>query len=361
MPIVDIYLLVALGVGLLFGRRPTAARRAATRRSCSLLMAANYGVRGVGAPSGARGRAARCSARRCRRRAIRRRVATALVDSLAARRRRRHARSRASAVSSRSPRCRRSSRRSSGGRSRRLSNAYEMHDIDLLDRAFRSRTPIRAPWRVTLRYPNIWTPPVTAGGGDTARPGVPRLLALSRRASVVDRPARRPCAGTTCGSPAASSACDQPTARAIRSPHGAHRRRRHASIERAARLRSMPRLGAHMSVAGGLPRAVERAVVHRCEALQIFAKNASQWRGRVLPRRGDPRVPRAGDSRADIGPVVSHAQLSDQPRDRPTGAAARSRWRRWATSSIAPKRSGCSASSCIRAATRPAAKPTASS
>ena len=38
-----------------------------------------------------------------------------------------------------------------------------------------------------------------------------------------------------------------------------------------------------MSVAGGLPRAVERAVVHRCDALQIFAKNANQWRGRVLP------------------------------------------------------------------------------
>ena len=39
----------------------------------------------------------------------------------------------------------------------------------------------------------------------------------------------------------------------------------------------MPRLGAHMSVAGGLPRAVERAVVHGCEAMQIFAKNANQW------------------------------------------------------------------------------------
>src|SRR3954471_3462703 len=45
----------------------------------------------------------------------------------------------------------------------------------------------------------------------------------------------------------------------------------------------MPPFGAHMSVAGGLPRAVERAVVHKCDALQIFAKNASQWRGRPLP------------------------------------------------------------------------------
>jgi endonuclease IV len=37
-------------------------------------------------------------------------------------------------------------------------------------------------------------------------------------------------------------------------------------------------LGAHMSGAGGLPRAVERAVIHRCDAFQIFAKNANQTR-----------------------------------------------------------------------------------
>jgi deoxyribonuclease IV len=68
----------------------------------------------------------------------------------------------------------------------------------------------------------------------------------------------------------------------------------------------MPRLGAHMSVAGGLPRAVERAVVHRCEALQIFAKNASQWRGRVLPRE-EIRAFRKAVKAAGIRPVVSHA------------------------------------------------------
>src|SRR5580765_562773 len=68
----------------------------------------------------------------------------------------------------------------------------------------------------------------------------------------------------------------------------------------------MPRLGAHMSVAGGLPRAVERAIVHRCDALQIFAKNASQWRGRVLPPE-EIREFRARVRAAGIGPVVSHA------------------------------------------------------
>src|SRR5258706_439361 len=68
----------------------------------------------------------------------------------------------------------------------------------------------------------------------------------------------------------------------------------------------MPLLGAHMSVAGGLPRAVERAVVHRCEALQIFAKNANQWRGRVLPPE-EIREFRARVKAARIGTVVSHA------------------------------------------------------
>ena len=66
------------------------------------------------------------------------------------------------------------------------------------------------------------------------------------------------------------------------------------------------RIGAHMSVAGGLSNAVERAVLHRCEALQIFSKNANQWRGRPLDledvRRFRTRVEETG-----IRPVVSHA------------------------------------------------------
>jgi deoxyribonuclease-4 len=61
-----------------------------------------------------------------------------------------------------------------------------------------------------------------------------------------------------------------------------------------------------MSVAGGLPRAVERAVVHRCDALQIFAKNASQWRGRVLPPE-EIREFRSRVKTAGLSVVVSHA------------------------------------------------------
>jgi deoxyribonuclease-4 len=61
-----------------------------------------------------------------------------------------------------------------------------------------------------------------------------------------------------------------------------------------------------MSVAGGVSKAVERAVVHGCEALQIFSKNASQWKGKPL----DPAEVRLFRSRIDhtgITPVVAHA------------------------------------------------------
>jgi deoxyribonuclease IV len=60
-----------------------------------------------------------------------------------------------------------------------------------------------------------------------------------------------------------------------------------------------------MSVAGGLPRAVDRAVVHGCQAFQIFSKNASQWRGRVLPP-AEIREFRAKVRRSGLFPVVSH-------------------------------------------------------
>jgi deoxyribonuclease-4 len=61
-----------------------------------------------------------------------------------------------------------------------------------------------------------------------------------------------------------------------------------------------------MSVAGGLPRAVERGVVHGCDAMQIFAKNANQWRGRHLPPE-EIRAFRLLVKQSGIAPVVSHA------------------------------------------------------
>src|SRR5262245_34779086 len=88
----------------------------------------------------------------------------------------------------------------------------------------------------------------------------------------------------------------------------------------------MPRIGAQMSVAGGLPLAIARARLHRCESLQIFTKNANQWRARPL---GDEEVAAFRRASLDSGmfPIVSHASYliniatSNQAlRDRSIGA-----------------------------------------
>ena len=86
----------------------------------------------------------------------------------------------------------------------------------------------------------------------------------------------------------------------------------------------MPRLGAHLSISGGLPRAVDRAVASRCEALQIFTKSAGQWRARVIP---DDEMVLFRRRVADTGihPVIAHNSYlinicllytSPSPRDR---------------------------------------------
>ena len=61
-----------------------------------------------------------------------------------------------------------------------------------------------------------------------------------------------------------------------------------------------------MSVAGGVSRAVDRAALHRCEALQIFSKNASRWYGKPLEASEVKRF-RARVEATGIDPVVSHA------------------------------------------------------
>ena len=61
-----------------------------------------------------------------------------------------------------------------------------------------------------------------------------------------------------------------------------------------------------MSVAGGVSKAIERAVVHGCESLQIFSKNANQWRGKPLDA-AEIRAFRARIDETGITPVVSHA------------------------------------------------------
>ena len=43
-----------------------------------------------------------------------------------------------------------------------------------------------------------------------------------------------------------------------------------------------PLLGAHMSIAGGTPLAVQRALQAGCRVLQIFVKNSNRWKGKTL-------------------------------------------------------------------------------
>lgn len=173
MPIVDVYLVVALFAGLLFGQASEASRR----RNAAIvlaLMAANYGVRAV-ARHEAIALAPRvfgplmpqpCDPDRTAQPLLvqwpREQVDVASLASMP------------------------------GGASRcladlaamptflspfkwrlvaRLSNAYELHDIDVLDAAWRRPAEAgEAPWRVTVRYPDQWTPTVrTAAAAPLAR------------------------------------------------------------------------------------------------------------------------------------------------------------------------------------------------
>ena len=42
-------------------------------------------------------------------------------------------------------------------------------------------------------------------------------------------------------------------------------------------------LGAHMSIAGGVDKAIDRGKLVGCNAIQIFVKNNNQWFGKPLP------------------------------------------------------------------------------
>ena len=66
-----------------------------------------------------------------------------------------------------------------------------------------------------------------------------------------------------------------------------------------------PRLGAHLSIAGGITRAIDRAEATGCESLQIFTKNSNQWRGRPLDDK-DIAEFRARITRLNLS-TVSHA------------------------------------------------------
>ncbi len=66
------------------------------------------------------------------------------------------------------------------------------------------------------------------------------------------------------------------------------------------------RFGAHMSIAGGLHHAFERAVDVGCDCMQIFVKNQRQWHA---PPLADEQIARwqAARRSAGVAPVVAHA------------------------------------------------------
>lgn len=68
---------------------------------------------------------------------------------------------------------------------------------------------------------------------------------------------------------------------------------------------SFPRLGAHMSISGGVDLAIPRGSEVGCETIQIFTKSSNQWRAKPL---GDDEVQRFHSNQKEYGiePVVAH-------------------------------------------------------
>lgn len=67
-----------------------------------------------------------------------------------------------------------------------------------------------------------------------------------------------------------------------------------------------PLTGAHMSVAGGLPNAIDRALAVRARAIQIFTKNASQWKGKTLTAK-EIAAFRTAWEESGLAPAAAHA------------------------------------------------------
>lgn len=67
----------------------------------------------------------------------------------------------------------------------------------------------------------------------------------------------------------------------------------------------MLRLGAHMSVSGGLEKSVARAMSVDSDALQIFTKNQNQWRAKELTDK-DVTTFKAAVAESGLAPIVAH-------------------------------------------------------
>ena len=67
-----------------------------------------------------------------------------------------------------------------------------------------------------------------------------------------------------------------------------------------------PRLGAHMSIAGGPARAVERGYSIGCDAIQIFTRNANRWKSKDLTQEEVDGFVHSREA-TGIHPIVAHS------------------------------------------------------
>jgi len=85
----------------------------------------------------------------------------------------------------------------------------------------------------------------------------------------------------------------------------AERRKRSEGSPAAAGSQGRLRLGSHISIAGGVDRAVLTAREVGCQALQIFVKSSNQWRAAPF-REGEVERFRSNLEATGLGPVVAH-------------------------------------------------------
>ena len=64
-------------------------------------------------------------------------------------------------------------------------------------------------------------------------------------------------------------------------------------------------LGAHMSIAGGVDKAIERGNQLSCTAIQLFTKNASQWKGKIFEEEEIARFLSLG-KKSNISKIFAH-------------------------------------------------------
>ena len=70
--------------------------------------------------------------------------------------------------------------------------------------------------------------------------------------------------------------------------------------------KSVPPLGAHMSVAGGIENAFAAGAAVGCDCLQVFVKNQRQWRAPALKSEQIVAY-KAAERETGLSPVVAHA------------------------------------------------------